>query len=76
MEDGQCRLDIAGGVHHYARYWGPETDDDKPRPKRAEGHLGHSNHYASVMSGLGGAFHHPSYTYVDEVQEQALLPLV
>lgn len=74
LEDGQCRLDIAGDVHHYARYWGPETDDDKPRPKRAKGYLGHNNHYASVMSGLGGAFHHPSYTYVDEVQEQVLYP--
>ncbi|MBP6821792.1 MAG: hypothetical protein KA368_09620, partial [Acidobacteria bacterium] len=30
--------------------------------------------YASVVSGIGGAFHHPSGTYIDEIQEQVLYP--
>ncbi len=45
----ECRLDIAGDVHHYARYWGPSQP-------------GGASDYASVVSGLGGAFHHPSQT--------------
>ena len=43
---GRCRLDLAGDVHHYARYWGP--------PESAR--------YASVVCGLGGAFLHPTHT--------------
>jgi hypothetical protein len=39
------RLDVSGDVHHYARYY--------PR----KGH----EHYGSVVSGLGGAFHHPTF---------------
>lgn len=46
LPPGHCRLDLAGDVHHYARYWGP--------PERAS--------YASVVCGLGGAFLHPSHT--------------
>ena len=40
------RLDLSGDIHHYARYY-PRAADDT---------------YGSVVSGLGGAFHHPSFT--------------
>ncbi len=59
---GGCRLDLSGDVHHYARYWGAE-------PGAAE-----SAHYASVVSGLGGAFVHPSCTDVGEVPAAARFP--
>jgi hypothetical protein len=72
MKEGQCRLDISGDVHHYARYWGPATGGF-PRTK-AKANAPMAESYASVVSGIGGAFHHPSKTYVDEVQEQVLYP--
>jgi hypothetical protein len=59
---GSCRLDIAGDVHHYARYWGSEPGD--PEPAR----------YASVVSGLGGAFLHSSSTDVGEVRAKHRYP--
>jgi len=76
---GQCRLDISGDVHHYARYWGPKpttAPQDGPVRKRAAkpGDVPTAESYASVVSGIGGAFHHPSETYIDEVQEQVLYP--
>lgn len=74
LEDGQCRLDLSGDVHQYARYWGPPTKKSKPRSAHARASAPEADSYASVVSGLGGAFHHPSLTYVDEVQEQALYP--
>ncbi|HKR61775.1 MAG TPA: hypothetical protein VJS64_18965 [Pyrinomonadaceae bacterium] len=75
LNDDEIRLDLAGDVHHYARYWGPASPNTQPTrhyfsPKRP---LAKTN-YASVMSGLGGAFHHPSTTSVDEIREQALYP--
>jgi Calcineurin-like phosphoesterase len=57
-----CRLDLAGDVHHYARYWG-----EKPgaaRPAR----------YTSVVSGIGGAFLHSSSTDVGEVPARVRYP--
>ena len=68
------RLDLSGDIHPYARYWGPPSgasprEDAKAEQPRAE-------NYASVVSGIGGAFHHPSQTYLDEVQEQTLYPRV
>ena len=39
LVDFECRLDISGDVHHYARYWGDE----------------HVDNYASVVAGGGGA---------------------
>jgi len=72
MPDKQCRLDLSGDVHLYARYWGPQTANTDPEYVNA--HLGSCDNYASVVSGSGGAFHHPSYTDVDEVQEQVLYP--
>lgn len=54
----QCRLDLAGDVHHYARY---EFDASAGR-------------YASVVSGLGGAFLHPSHTRLGPLAPAALYP--
>jgi hypothetical protein len=67
LAKGQCRLDLSGDVHHYARYWGPQTAGTPASAPSA-------TNYASVMSGLGGAFLHPSHTDVGEVEAQALYP--
>lgn len=48
------RLDVSGDVHHYARYY--------PRDKIAT--------YGSVVSGLGGAFHHPSFTRASSTDQR------
>lgn len=74
MEPGQCRLDISGDVHHYARYWGPKPIGSGQVRKGANAPAPTAESYASVVSGIGGAFHHPSETYVDQVREQALYP--
>jgi hypothetical protein len=77
--EGQCRLDISGDVHHYARYWGPRAPAGSVPPRHGDGRGAQAQQpdaqsYASVVSGIGGAFHHPSQTYVDEVREQVLYP--
>lgn len=79
LREGQCRLDISGDVHHYARYWGPPAPNGALPPRLGDGRQAHAQQpeahsYASVVSGIGGAFHHPSQTYVDEVREQVLYP--
>jgi len=75
LKPGQCRLDIAGDVHHYARYWGPPPDKpSRTRERAAPKPVPQAKSYASIVTGLGGAFHHPSNTYDDEVQEQVLYP--
>ncbi|MCM3869333.1 MAG: hypothetical protein ND895_01380 [Pyrinomonadaceae bacterium] len=75
LEPTQIRLDLAGDVHQYARYWGPDSQSAQfTRFKRSKAPAPSAPNYASVVSGLGGAFHHPSTTYVDEVREQALYP--
>jgi hypothetical protein len=48
LETG-CRLDLAGDMHHYARY----AKDEAPKERQP---------YMAVVSGLGGAFHHPTFT--------------
>lgn len=73
LGDDEIRLDLAGDVHHYARYWGPSGPSAFPRDHSAKNPKAKEN-YASVMSGLGGAFHHPSTTYVDEIREHAVYP--
>ena len=75
LQADEVRLDLAGDVHHYARYWGPPS----PKTQPTRNYVPHrkpleKTNYASVMSGLGGAFHHPSTTYVDEIREQVLYP--
>jgi hypothetical protein len=76
MQEGHCRLDISGDVHLYARYWGPKPTNGKPPRHNSKADPPSAESYASVVSGIGGAFHHPSGTYVDEVQEQVLYPSV
>jgi hypothetical protein len=73
LKAGQCRLDLSGDVHHYARYGGPNNTADEPRAGGQAPRYS-NNSYASVVSGLGGAFHHPSQTYADEIKEQVLYP--
>ena len=65
IPDGSCHLDIAGDVHHYARYWGP---DSRPNGKPS------ATNYASVLAGFGGAFLHPSQTVAGDIEEQVLYP--
>jgi hypothetical protein len=48
------RLDLSGDVHHYARYYPRES----------------TRCYGSVVSGLGGAFHHPSFTRASNTDER------
>ncbi|HEY9401217.1 MAG TPA: hypothetical protein VIQ24_00890, partial [Pyrinomonadaceae bacterium] len=62
MGEGKCRVDLAGDVHHYARYWGPAPA------------TGEFDNYTSVMAGGGGAFFHPSHTNVREVPHRVLYP--
>jgi hypothetical protein len=71
LSKGQCRLDLSGDVHHYARYWGPASAQNKSEKKEKKPN---ANSYASVVSGAGGAFHHPSTTFDGEIVEQALYP--
>jgi len=72
LNPGQCRLDLSGDVHHYARYWGPEVAENPRKHTTAPRPSGGS--YASVVSGGGGAFHHPTTTYDNEICEQVLYP--
>jgi hypothetical protein len=74
IEPGECRLELSGDVHQYARYWGPKSPHNAPSRARAKAEAKTAESYASIVSGLGGAFHHPSTTYNDEVQEQVLYP--
>lgn len=54
LDESHCRLDIAGDVHHYARYFGPDEAS--------------ASNYASVVAGGGGAFFHPTQTDVGEIE--------
>lgn len=93
LKRGQCRLDLSGDVHHYARYWGPEPppcsvtvrpgEDERlakleanaaKREELRRKNQPRADSYASVVSGIGGAFHHPSQTYFGHVREQSLYP--
>ncbi|HEX8336440.1 MAG TPA: hypothetical protein VF621_06900 [Pyrinomonadaceae bacterium] len=77
LRPGQCRLDLSGDVHLYARYWGPPPPPCSITPRGGTGAKAQrpeSHSYASVVSGIGGAFHHPSQTYFDEIREQSLYP--
>ncbi|HEY6803980.1 MAG TPA: hypothetical protein VI306_10410 [Pyrinomonadaceae bacterium] len=72
LREGQCRLDLSGDVHHYARYWGPSSSQS-PREHNSAPQLS-AQSYASIVSGSGGAFHHPTTTFDDEICEQVLYP--
>ena len=64
---GKCRVDLAGDIHHYVRYWGT-------RPAFGEASNEASN-YTSVVSGGGGAFFHPTQTTIREAEPQRVYPL-
>jgi hypothetical protein len=82
LTKGQSRLDLSGDVHHYARYWGPKAPVAAAPNGDVENRIREHNtapvpaatSYASIVSGLGGAFHHPSTTYDNEICEQVLYP--
>jgi len=70
LPGNQCRLDISGDIHHYARYWGtsalkqsdsPPSGNDRPN-------------YASLVAGGGGAFLHASHSDVGDVPHAAIYP--
>jgi hypothetical protein len=61
IDPDRPRLDLSGDIHHYARYSAP-TDVDAPAP------------YQAVVSGLGGAFHHPSFTTTGSRPARRLYP--
>jgi len=58
----KCRVDLAGDIHHYARYFGPAHNSGK------------TENYTCVMAGGGGAFFHPTQTNAGEVPQQFLYP--
>jgi hypothetical protein len=60
---GTCRLDLAGDMHHYARY---------AKPGDVDATVDGTAPFAAVISGLGGAFHHPTFTRAGD--EQPLRP--
>jgi hypothetical protein len=60
---GACRLDLSGDMHYYARFDGTTA-----------GAGGAPTRYAAVVSGAGGAFHHPSFTELKEVPAAAVYP--
>jgi hypothetical protein len=62
----KCRLDLAGDTHAYARYWGSAA--------HASTHAPTASNYASVVSGLGGAFLHPSHVDAGAVPAQVVYP--
>ncbi|MEK6405716.1 MAG: hypothetical protein AABN34_01995 [Acidobacteriota bacterium] len=66
LPPGTCRLDLSGDTHQYTRYWGPSANGSGSPPA--------AENYASVVSGLGGAFLHPSDTDVGEIEEQIKYP--
>lgn len=60
LPEGVCRLDLSGDVHHYARYLGGDEAE--------------ASRYASVVSGGGGAFLHPTVTDFGEVEPRRIYP--
>ena len=64
LPPGICRLDLSGDTHNYERYWGPSSNASAPS----------AENYASVVSGLGGAFLHPSDNDFGEIKDQIRYP--
>jgi hypothetical protein len=67
LDPGTCRLDLAGDIHRYARYWGSKS---LAAPEETPS----NENYASVISGLGGAVIHPWETRTQDVLEQVVYP--
>jgi hypothetical protein len=57
VEGDYCRLDLSGDVHHYARYWGPDTSNFQKSEFS-------SDNYASLVAGGGGAFFDATETLI------------
>ncbi|HEX7844141.1 MAG TPA: hypothetical protein VF469_41985 [Kofleriaceae bacterium] len=58
---GRCRLDLSGDTHNYQRYFGPDS-------------YGGEANYASVVSGGGGAFLHPTSIDLRQIERRAEFP--
>jgi hypothetical protein len=73
---GACRLDLSGDTHHYARYQPGAAVDGPSTPVG----LGCTTAqaapapYLAVVSGAGGAFHHPSFVRHGAAPTQAQYP--
>lgn len=73
---GACRLDLSGDTHHYARYQpgaaapAPVVVGDGESTVGAEAPAD----YAGVVSGAGGAFHHPSFQPLGPMPAHATYP--
>ncbi|MBP6843190.1 MAG: hypothetical protein KA201_05575 [Kofleriaceae bacterium] len=75
-EPGSCRLDLSGDTHHYARYHPGQAAAPAAAigdGQRAAGPVTPVA-YAGVVSGGGGAFHHPSFGPIGPIAAQALYP--
>lgn len=66
---GTCRLDLAGDIHHYARYEAPTAPAADPAAV-----AGTAAPYRSVVSGLGGAFQHPTFPRIGPRVPAATFP--
>jgi hypothetical protein len=60
----ECRLDLAGDTHHYARYGRVDSVHDAVP----------AHSYASLVSGGGGAFLHPTHTTIGKIAPRRLYP--
>jgi hypothetical protein len=75
--EGKKRLDLSGDIHHYARYAAMGERQRGPGGASVAGQdvADVARDYFAIVSGLGGAFHHPSFTRADR-HSDALEPLV
>jgi len=75
-----CRLDLSGDFHHYARYQPGSPAPDPGKAAELSIGLGRAEidaappSYAAIVSGGGGAFHHPSFQKLGELPARALYP--
>jgi hypothetical protein len=74
LKDGHVRLDLSGDVHLYERYWGENIDDHDAAVSDRDIAAKVEPRYAAVVSGLGGAFHHPIQVENGELGRQAAWP--
>lgn len=72
LPEGQLRLDVSGDTHVYERYYGENRGTQTRRG--AEAGAESRDNYAAVVSGLGGAFHHPEQVIHGDVRAQAAWP--
>ena len=65
-----CRLDLSGDVHHYARYWGEDTRKFGDTTDKF-----HSDNYASLVAGGGGAFFDVTKTLIGKPLDENKRPI-